>query len=196
MTATTKTRRVTKPAFDIVALRHDAALAAKSGEQSFTAYARALNALFNCKWYKGTMEPGVNTAITAEKQAFYIELKEAQYSNPSVAWSRIKSYAEAAYLADHPDDPEAVQRSEKKAQQAEAKAAQRAAKKAEGKQPETKTLPAIDSTTPHGRNVETLRGLWLFNRALRSDTCPQDIKSAQMYIAKALEALGVNLNEL
>jgi hypothetical protein len=42
------------------------------------------------------------------------------------------------------------------------------------------------------RNIEELVRLYKFNQ--RQESAPQKIKDANVHIAKALEALGVNLN--
>ena len=132
------------------------------------AYSVNLNEYFGFNWYdvEATDKTEASAPVHAEKKELYKVLHGAKHSNPSTVWARIRKYGR---------------------------------EEAEG-------IPQAGDVDGDGdgdgagnrerdvmtRNIEELIKLYKFNQ--RQESAPQKIKDANVHIAKALEALGVNLN--
>jgi hypothetical protein len=131
-------------------------------------YAVNLNKYFGFNWYDVEATDKTDTAkfVHAEKSELYKVLKNAKHSNPSTIWARIRKYGR--------EEAEGVPEATEGVAEGEGEGAGNRER---------------DAVT---RNVEELIKLYKFNQ--RQESAPQKLKDATMLIAKALEALGVNLN--
>ena len=167
----------------IESLRQDVADTAVRQYGAEKRYATALNTLFAFDWFSieaaDLKKPDDNgKALKEEKDALFKVLKDANHTNPSTVWARIRKYGSEARHG-KPED---------------------AAKDGEGSDGDGK-----ESGTPTRersamlRNIEELTDLFKFNRRKDGDI-PMDhqekIRSAQVHIAKALEALGVKVESI
>jgi hypothetical protein len=136
-------------------------------------YAKHLNTHFTFDWFEVEHTDTSEDAklVHTEKKALFAELKRVHpdHKNPSTVWANIRKYG----------------RDEKypKPQAAEGEAAEGEA--AEGEAAGNRNKP------PMLRNMDDLLDLYKFNR--RQTELPDKVASAQVYIVKALEALGVDL---
>jgi hypothetical protein len=139
-------------------------------------YAKHLNTHFTFDWFEveHTDTSAEAKLVHTEKKALFAELKRVHpdHKNPSTVWANIRKYG----------------RDEKypKPQAAEAEAAEGEA--AEGEAAGNRNKP------PMLRNIDDLVELYKFNR--RQTELPDKVASAQVYIVKALEALGVDLGKV
>lgn len=135
-------------------------------------YAVALNAMFvGFDWFDVEANDTTEGAkpVHAEKKALYVELKAAKHSNPSTVWARIRKYG----------------REERHGKPAEGESAEGA-----GESEGAGNAPR-DAVT---RNVEELIALYKFNA--KQESLPEKVRQAQVHIASALNALGVDLSML
>jgi hypothetical protein len=141
-------------------------------------YAKHLNTHFTFDWFEveHTDTSAEAKLVHAEKKALFAELKRVHpdHKNPSTVWANIRKYG----------------RDEKypKPQAAEGEAAEGEA--AEGEAAEGEAA-GNRNKAPMLRNVDDLVSLYKFN--MRQTELPDKVASAQVYIVKALEALGVDL---
>lgn len=136
-------------------------------------YAVALNAAFTFDWFEVEHTDTSEEAklVHAEKKTLFAELKRIapKHKNPSTVWANVRKYG----------------REEKypKVEGAEGEGAE--GEGAEGEGAGNRNKP------PMVRNIDDLLDLYKFNR--RQTELPEKVASAQVYIVKALEALGVDL---
>ena len=135
------------------------------------AYAVALNAAFAFDWFDIESRDTSENAklVHTERTALFVPLKAAKHSNPSTVWARVRKYGKAEKYP----TPQAVE-----GEGAEGEGA-------EGEGAGSRNKP------PMLRNIDDLVDLYKFNR--RQTELPEKVASAQVYIVKALEALGVDL---
>ena len=135
-------------------------------------YAQLLNKAHTFDWFtvehtdKGEQADLINT----EKKAFYLELKQAQHTNPSVVWARVREFGKIERYGDDPANTESDS--------------------IEGEQGESGKENA--NRSPMLRNIEELTTLWKFNG--KQENLDPRIVEAQKHIGSALEALGLKLN--
>lgn len=135
-------------------------------------YAQLLNKAHAFDWFtvehtdKGEEADLINT----EKKAFYAELKQAQHTNPSVVWARVREFGRVEKYGDEPANAESDS--------------------IEGEQGESGKENA--NRSPMLRNIEELTTLWKFNG--KQENLDPRIVEAQKHIGLALEALGLKLN--
>lgn len=137
------------------------------------AYAVALNAMFaGFDWFEIEANDTSETAkpVHAEKKALYVELKAAAHSNPSTVWARIRKYGR-----------------EEKFGKSEAGEGEGGAGEGEGE-----GGAGNSPRDPVTRNVEELIALYKFNA--KQESLPEKVRQAQVHIASALGALGVDLS--
>lgn len=134
-------------------------------------YAKGLNVLFAFDWFdieaNDTSDNG--KAVKAEKGLLYTGLKAINHTNPSTIWARIRKYG----------------REEKygKAEGSEG---------SEGGAGEGEGGAGNSPRDPVTRNVEELIALYKFNA--KQESLPEKVRQAQVHIASALGALGVDLS--
>jgi hypothetical protein len=157
---------------NIETLRNDVAESVVRAYGAERRYADALNITFPFAWYDVEAHDKTETAkpVQTEKKALYDVLKKANHTNPSTVWARIRKYGREAIegKVEH-DTGNGNSESE-----------------ADG---EGNSRSLRDPLT---RNIEELIALYKYNQ--RQDSLPQKVKDANVFIAKALESLGVNLN--
>lgn len=133
-------------------------------------YAEALNALFEgFAWYDieaSDVNPEAKP-VHAEKKELFKVLKDANHTNPSTVWARVRKIAKG--LAEPAVKGEGEGEGE-----------------GEGKGAGSR------GRDPMLRNVEDLVILYKFNA--RQDSLPVKVFEAQKHIIEALQALGVDLN--
>jgi hypothetical protein len=153
----------------LATLRQGVAESVKRAYGAERAYAQALNASFGFDWFDVEANDTSAEAKTvhAEKKELFAALKAVEHTNPSTVWARIRKYGKA----------------EKYPQAAEGEAAEGEA--AEGE------CAGNRNKSPMVRNIDDLLALYKFN--MRQDGLPPQVASAQVYIVKALESLGVDL---
>jgi hypothetical protein len=155
-------------AVSLATLRQGVAESVKRAYGAERAYAQALNASFSFDWF--TVEANDTSAeaktVHAEKKELFAALKAVEHTNPSTVWARIRKYGKA-----------------EKYPQAEGAEGEGAEGEAEGAGNRNKS--------PMVRNIDDLLALYKFN--MRQDGLPPQVASAQVYIVKALESLGVDL---
>jgi hypothetical protein len=134
------------------------------------AYAVNLNTYFGFNWYdvEATDKTEASAPVHAEKKELYKVLHGAKHSNPSTVWGRIRKYGR--------EEAEGIPQAGDVDGDGEGDG--------EGKRDHNREAMT--------RNIEELVRLYKFNQ--RQESAPQKIKDANVHIAKALEALGVNLN--
>lgn len=156
----------------LATLRQGVAESVKRAYGAERAYAQALNASFAFDWF--AVEANDTSAeaktVHAEKKELFAALKAVEHTNPSTVWARIRKYGKA-----------------EKYPQAEATEAEGGEGEAEGEG----AGAGSRNKAPMLRNVDDLVALYKFN--MRQDSLPEKVASAQVYIVKALEALGVDL---
>ena len=155
----------------LATLRQGVAESVKRAYGAERAYALALNASFGFDWFDVEANDTSAEAKTvhAEKKELFAALKAVDHTNPSTVWARIRKYGKAEkYPAP---------------QTAEGEGAEGEGAEGEGAGSRNKA--------PMLRNVDDLVALYKFN--MRQDSLPEKVASAQVYIVKALEALGVDL---
>ena len=160
----------------LATLRTEVAEAVKRQYGAERRYAVALNAMFGFDWFTVEATDGSEEAkpVHAEKKELYKALKEAKHSNPSTVWARIRKLGKEER---HGKDEPAGAGGE------------------EGAAGESEGSGASHERSPMLRNVEDLTALYKHNIRRDADL-PQQVRSAQVHIAKALEALGVKLETL
>ena len=144
-------------------------------------YAKALNAEFNFNWFdiEATDKSETAKPVHAEKSELYKVLKEANHSNPSTVWARVRKYgAEEAKLVGTHGFP-------MPAYDADGNLI------TEGEQGES---GANNKRSPMLRNIEELSKLYIFNA--KQEALDPKISKAQTYISSALQALGVDIANL
>lgn len=165
-------------AVSLATLRQGVAESVKRAYGAERAYALALNASFGFDWFNveaNDTSPEAKT-VHAEKKELFAALKAVEHTNPSTVWARIRKYGKAEkYPAPQAEAPEGGE--------AEGGEAEGGEGEAEGAGSRNKA--------PMLRNVDDLVALYKFN--MRQDSLPPKVESAQVYIVKALEALGVDL---
>jgi hypothetical protein len=153
----------------LATLRQGVAESVKRAYGAERAYAQALNASFAFDWF--AVEANDTSAeaktVHAEKKELFAALKAVEHTNPSTVWARIRKYGKA----------------EKYPQAEGAEGAEDAEGEGEGAGNRNKS--------PMVRNIDDLLALYKFN--MRQDGLPPQVASAQVYIVKALESLGVDL---
>lgn len=149
-------------------LRHGVAEAVKRAYGAERRYAQALNQLFSFDWFEIEASDSTEAAkpVHAEKKALYAALKEAEHSNPSTVWARIRKYG----------------REERHGAPVQGEGAEAGEGEGAGN-------TARDAVT---RNVEELIALYKFNK--RQESLPAKVTEAQRHIASALMELGVDLS--
>jgi hypothetical protein len=160
----------------LATLRQGVAESVKRAYGAERAYAQALNASFAFDWFavEANDTSTEAKAVHAEKKELFAALKAVEHTNPSTVWARIRKYGKAEKY------PQA-----EGAEGAEAEGAEGEAEgEAEGAGSRNKS--------PMVRNIDDLLALYKFN--MRQDGLPPQVASAQVYIVKALEDLGVDLN--
>lgn len=137
-------------------------------------YAVALNDMAACAWYRDGADKVIS--VETEKANLYAGLKKANHSNPSKVWGDIKKYAlldaqDRGLFGETKPEP-----------------------KAEGGEGESTGNANINAPRPlQLRLVEELTALYkVCNKEQAFLTDKQ--KSAALFITKALESLGVNVN--
>ena len=152
----------------LATLRQGVAESVKRAYGAERAYAQALNATFAFDWF--AVEANDTSAeaktVHAEKKELFAALKAVEHTNPSTVWARIRKYGKA-----------------EKYPQAEGAEGEGEGAEGEGAGNRNKS--------PMVRNIDDLLALYKFN--MRQDGLPPQVASAQVYIVKALEALGVDL---
>jgi hypothetical protein len=160
---------------EISALRNDVAAGVVRQYGVERRYAVALNVMFGTfDWFKVEASDKSEQAkpVHAEKGELYKALKEAKHTNPSTVWARIRKLA-----------------NEERHGKAEDAKGDADSKEAAG------DTGASHERSPMLRNIEELTALYKYN--IRKDAeIPAQVRSAQVHIAKALEALGVKLETL
>ena len=144
-------------------------------------YAKALNKEFKFNWFdiEATDKSETAKPVHAEKSELYTVLKEANHSNPSTVWARVRKYgAEEAKLVGTHGFP-------MPAYDAEGNLI------TEGEQGES---GANNKRSPMLRNIEELSKLYIFNA--KQEALDPKIAKAQTYISSALQALGVDIANL
>jgi hypothetical protein len=141
-------------------------------------YAKGLNAAFAFDWFEVEHTDTSEDAklVHTEKKALFAELKRVHpnHKNPSTVWANIRKYGRDEKYP----TPSATEAAE--GERAEGEGAE-----GEGEGAGSRNKP------PMLRNVSDLVDLYKFNR--RQTELPEKVASAQVYIVKALEALGVDL---
>lgn len=140
-------------------------------------YASLLNTLHSNDWFEVKHFDKATEAqpIINEKKAFYLALREANHTNPSVIWARVCAFGKAEkYGAIDSEEGEANE-------EGEINEAQPKVEKAEPR-------------SPMLRNIEELVALWKFNN--KNDTLPKALCEVQDLITQALKALNVNIANL
>ena len=151
-------------------LRAGVAEAVKRAYGAERRYAEALNQTFSFDWFD--VEANDTSAdakpVHAEKKALYAELKNADHSNPSTVWARIRKYGKEA----------------RHGAPVTGEGAEAGAGESEG--------AGSRDRDPITRNVEELIALYKFNT--RQDSLPAKVTEAQHHICMALMSLGVELS--
>ena len=159
----------------LATLRQGVAESVKRAYGAERAYAQALNASFGFDWF--AVEANDTSAeaktVHAEKKELFAALKAVEHTNPSTVWARIRKYGKA-----------------EKYPQAQGEGAEGAEGEGEGEGAEGEGAGSRNKS-PMVRNIDDLLALYKFN--MRQDGLPPQVASAQVYIVKALEALGVDL---
>jgi hypothetical protein len=154
----------------LATLRQGVAESVKRAYGAERAYAQALNASFGFDWF--AVEANDTSAeaktVHAEKKELFAALKAVEHTNPSTVWARIRKYGKA-----------------EKYPQAEGAEGEGEGAEGEGEGAGNR------NKSPMVRNIDDLLALYKFN--MRQDGLPPQVASAQVYIVKALEALGVDL---
>lgn len=156
----------------LATLRQGVAESVKRAYGAERSYAQALNASFGFDWFNieaNDTSPEAKT-VHAEKKELFAALKAVEHTNPSTVWARIRKYGKA-----------------EKYPQAEAEGGEAEGEGGEGEGEGSGSR----NKAPMLRNVDDLVALYKFN--MRQDSLPPKVESAQVYIVKALEALGVDL---
>ena len=155
----------------LATLRQGVAESVKRAYGAERAYALALNASFGFDWFavEANDTSAEAKAVHAEKKELFAALKAVDHTNPSTVWARIRKYGKAEKYP-QAEAPEGGEGGEGEGE-------------AEGAGSRNKA--------PMLRNVDDLVALYKFN--MRQDSLPEKVASAQVYIVKALEALGVDL---
>jgi hypothetical protein len=155
----------------LATLRQGVAESVKRAYGAERSYAQALNASFAFDWFNVEANDTSAEAKTvhAEKKELFAALKAVEHTNPSTVWARIRKYGKA-----------------EKYPQAEG------AEGTEGEAEGEAEGAGNRNKSPMVRNIDDLLALYKFN--MRQDGLPPQVASAQVYIVKALEALGVDLN--
>lgn len=139
-------------------------------------YAKTLNEVFSFNWFEFEASDSSDEAkaVKVEKKALYGELKQANHTNPSTVWARVRKYGEQERY------PERFVKGESDTDTVE------------GEQGESGKENA--NRSPMLRNVEELTTLYKFN--MKQENLPDKIVKANGKIMEALEALGVQVNML
>ena len=155
----------------LATLRQGVAESVKRAYGAERAYAQALNASFGFDWFNVEANDTSAEAKTvhAEKKELFAALKAVEHTNPSTVWARIRKYGKAEKY------PQAETQGEG----------------AEGEGEGEGEGAGSRNKAPMLRNVDDLVSLYKFN--MRQTELPEKVASAQVYIVKALEALGVDL---
>jgi hypothetical protein len=158
-------------AVSLATLRQGVAESVKRAYGAERAYAVALNTAFAFDWFNVEANDTSAEAKTvhAEKKELFAALKAVEHTNPSTVWARIRKYGKA-----------------EKYPQAEGAEGEGEGEGAEGEGAGNR------NKSPMVRNIDDLLALYKFN--MRQDGLPPQVASAQVYIVKALEALGVDLS--
>jgi hypothetical protein len=138
-------------------------------------YAKGLNAAFAFDWFEVEHTDTSENAklVHTEKKALFAELKRVHpdHKNPSTVWANVRKYGR-----------------EEKYPQVEVEGAEGEGAEGEGAEGEG---AGNRNKSPMVRNIDDLLALYKFN--MRQDGLPPQVASAQVYIVKALESLGVDL---
>jgi hypothetical protein len=161
---------------EIATLRNEVAEAVVRQYGAERRYAVALNVMFGFDWFavEATDTSEEAKPVHAEKKELYKALKEAKHSNPSTVWARIRKLGKEERYG--------------KVEDAKGDADE------DGSEGESDS-GACHERSPMLRNIEELTALYKYN--IRKDAeIPAQVRSAQVHIAKALEALGVKLETM
>jgi hypothetical protein len=178
MTTATNTQDITTtaPLSRLEQSRLDVAVNETRAYGAKRAYAADLNEMLFEGWYnveaKDVSQEG--KIVRAEKDALFTVLKANGHSNPSTVWAMVRKYA--SEMANPAATGEAGEAGEGEGEAGEG----------EGEAKHTRS--------PMLRNVEDLTALWKFNQ--RQTELPDAVREAQVYIAEALLALGVDLGKI
>lgn len=139
-------------------------------------YSKTLNEVFSFNWFEFEASDTSDEAkaVKVEKKALYAELKQANHTNPSTVWARVRKYGEQERF------PERFVKSESEGDTIE------------GEQGESGKENS--NRSPMLRNVEELTTLYKFN--MKQENLADKVVKANEFIIKALEALGVQINML
>ena len=156
----------------LATLRQGVAESVKRAYGAERAYAQALNASFSFDWFNVEANDTSTEAKTvhAEKKELFAALKAVEHTNPSTVWARIRKYGKS-----------------EKYPQAQGEGAEGEGAEGEGEGEGAGSR----NKSPMVRNIDDLLALYKFN--MRQDGLPPQVANAQVYIVKALEALGVDL---
>jgi hypothetical protein len=161
---------------DLISAIEQARIAVAEGLRGAYGAKVAYASLLNQKWasfdwfdLKHNDSSDEGKAVRKEKEAFYEVLKGEKHSNPHKIWGDIRGYAHTQRYGKPVVDGE----------------------QGDGEQGEQGSDNAKHNRSPQLRNLEELTALFKFNR--RQDSLSEELKQCQAYIAKALEALGVNV---
>jgi hypothetical protein len=151
-------------------LRKGVADALKRGYGAEREYSKALNSLFTFDWFmlEANDVSDQGKLVKAEKTLLFTELKAIDHTNPSTVWARIRKYGREEKYG-KPEGGEG-----------------------EGEGGEGEGGAGNTARDPITRNVEELIALYKFNA--RQESLPEKIRQAQVHIASALGALGVDLS--
>ena len=154
---------------DVIELRNRVAEVNVRQYGAERAYAEKLCAVLPAEWYlvEAADKSDIAKPVHAEKSELYKVLKAAKHTNPSTVWARIRKYAQAYVEGDAP------------------------AKEGEGEGEGGNTKSARSLTL---RMIEELT--LLHKAGGREEFKSEKEKSALLYVAKALEALGIDLSTL
>ena len=139
-------------------------------------YASLLNTLHSNDWFEVKHFDKATEAqpIINEKKAFYLALREANHTNPSVIWARVCAFGKAEKYGALDSEP------------------------TEGEEGETnEAQPKVEKAEPRSpmlRNIEELVALWKFNN--KNDALPKALCEVQDLITQALKVLNVNIATL
>jgi hypothetical protein len=141
-------------------------------------YASLLNSLHSNDWFevKHFDKSAEAQPINNEKKAFYIALREAKHTNPSVIWARVCAFGKAEKYGAI-DSEESTEGNEGNEEQAEGVKIEKA-----------------EPRSPMLRNIEELVALWKFNN--KNDALPKALCEVQDLITQALKVLNVNIANL
>jgi hypothetical protein len=140
-------------------------------------YASILNSLHSNDWFEVKHFDKSNEAqpIINEKKAFYIALREANHTNPSVIWARVCAFGKAEkYGAIDSENEEGNEGNEEQA--------------------EGVKIEKAEPRSPMLRNIEELVALWKFNN--KNDALSPVLCEVQDLIAQSLKLLNVNIANL